>query len=176
MSSGCVLYQVFALNQLYSWRPLPLFHLIACNKLNWKNKLFTKLNRKNLTRLLQICHYIIFSAFWIHLIYTYQIRLESAMLKFILSKITTNNIICLEDILLDCFVCGRCFKICLLQLYLTYIVDFITFLSIFISGKSLLSKISKQLVPFGVLPVFVIFILKRFSENHYFISFIVINI
>jgi hypothetical protein len=39
-----------------------------------------------------------------------------------------------------------------------------------------LSKISKQLVPFGVLPVFVIFILKRFSENHYFISFIVINV
>ena len=76
------------------------------------------------------------------------------MLTFTLSTHITNKMVCLDNILLDCFVCGRYSTISVYYncIWYIYIVDIITFHSIFISGK----------FPFdiGMLPVFISFMSK----------------
>jgi hypothetical protein len=91
--------------------------------------------------------------------YTYQIRLESAMLTVTLSRNTTNKMVCLENIV---YVVNILKSVLITLVSYSYTVDIVTFHSIFISGKFTFDK-NKNIQPIGdmhILPAMVIFISK----------------
>ena len=69
--------------------------------------------------------------------YTYQIRLESAMLSVTLSRNTTNKMVCLENIV---YVVNILKSVLITLVSYSYTVDIVTFHSIFISGKFTFDK------------------------------------